>query len=296
MSKPLHLQDQWARWLLQRRDGGDQEIRQVLLKNLESYRDHVLAHASLKAGETLLDLGTGTGLIAFGALERVGERGSVIFSDISQDLLDHCRELVEQMGVLERCRFLQAPADDLSALADASVDVVTTRSVLIYVKEKQRVFNECYRVLKPGGRISFFEPINRFSLTGSAQCFMEYDLAPILPIARKVLAPYAQSRANANNAMLDFDERDLFTFAEKAGFPEVHLDFQAEVKPPEPRAWEGFVQSSPNPLVPTLEEAMRQALTPEEAGQFTAYLRPLVESGRGTWRMAIAYLWAVKAR
>ncbi len=295
MSRPLHLQDQWAQWLLQRRDGGDQAIRQKLLKNLEAYRDGVLTHASLKAGETLLDLGTGTGLIAFGALERVGERGTVIFSDISQDLLDHCRALAEQMGILERCRFLLAPADDLSALADASVDVITTRSVLIYVQEKQRVFNECYRVLKPGGRISFFEPINRFSLPGIGQRFMEYDLTPILPVAIKVLALYAQSRASQTNAMLDFDERDLFAFAEKAGFSEVHLDFQAEVKPVEPRAWDGFVQSSPNPLVPTLEEAMRQALTPEEAERFTAYLRPLVEQGRGTWRMALAYLWAVKS-
>jgi ubiquinone/menaquinone biosynthesis C-methylase UbiE len=296
MSKPLHLQDQWAQWLLQRRDGGDLATRQTLLKNLEAYRDQVLAHASLKEGETLLDLGTGTGLIAFGALERLGERGTVIFSDISRDLLDHSRALAEQMGVLERCRFLLAPADDLSALADASVDVITTRSVLIYVQDKQRVFNECYRVLKPGGRISLFEPINRFSLTGADQRFMEYDLAPILPIGMKVLALYAQSRANATNAMLDFDERDLFAFAEKAGFPEVHLDLQAEVKPANPRAWDGFVQSSPNPLVPTLEEAMREALTPEEAERFTAYLRPLVEGGRGTWRMAMAYLWAVKTR
>lgn len=294
MSKPLHLQDQWAQWLLQRRDGGDLATRQMLLKSLEAYRDGVLAHASPKAGETLLDLGTGTGLIAFGALERVGERGTVIFSDISQDLLDHCRALAEQMGVLERCRFLLAPADDLSALADASVDVVTTRSVLIYVQNKQHVFNECYRVLKPGGRISLFEPINRFSLPGMNLRFMEYDLAPIAPIAMKVLALYAQRRASQHNAMLDFDERDLFAFAEKAGFGEIHLDFQAELKPADPRAWDGFVQSSPNPLVPTLEEAMRQALTPEEAAQFTSYLRPLVEQGRGIWRMAMAYLWAIK--
>jgi arsenite methyltransferase len=295
MSKPLHLQDQWAQWLLQRRDGGDQALRQTLLKNLEAYRDGVLAHASLQEGETLLDLGTGTGLIAFGALERVGECGSVIFSDISQDLLDHSRALAEQMGVLERCRFLPASADDLSALADASVDVVTTRSVLIYVQNKQHVFNECSRVLKPGGRVSLFEPINRFSLTGSDQRFMEYDLAPILPIGMKMLALYAQGRASQTNTMLDFDERDLFAFAEKAGFGEVHLEFQAELKPAQPRAWESFVRSSPNPLVPTLEEAMRQALTPEEAAEFTAYLCPLVEQGRGTWRMAMAYLWATKA-
>jgi ubiquinone/menaquinone biosynthesis C-methylase UbiE len=217
MSKPLHLQDHWAQWLLQRRDGGDPAIRKVLLKSLGAWRRGVLAHARLKPGETLLDLDTGTGLIAFGALERLGERGTVIFSDISQDVLDHCRALAEELGVLARCRFLCASADDLSALPDASVDVITTRSVLIYIKDKPRVFRECARLLKPRGRISLFEPINRFSLPECDTRLMGYDLAPILPIGMKVLAVYA-SRADETGPMLDFDERDLFALAERAGF------------------------------------------------------------------------------
>jgi arsenite methyltransferase len=45
----------------------------------------------------VLDVGCGDGLIAFGALDRVGEEGQVIFSDISQDLLDHCRSLAESV-------------------------------------------------------------------------------------------------------------------------------------------------------------------------------------------------------
>jgi len=50
------------------------------------------------------------------------------------------------------------PADDLAAIPDASVDVVTTRSVLIYVRDKRRAFGEFARVLRPGGWISIFEP------------------------------------------------------------------------------------------------------------------------------------------
>ena len=49
-------------------------------------RDRVLRNAALTGGETLLDVGAGDGLIAFGALELIGEGGRVIFSDISQDL------------------------------------------------------------------------------------------------------------------------------------------------------------------------------------------------------------------
>ena len=61
---------------------------------------------------------------------------SVVFCDISQDLLDHCRAAAAAEGLLDRCRFILASADSLGGIADASVDVVTTRSVLIYVTDK----------------------------------------------------------------------------------------------------------------------------------------------------------------
>jgi ubiquinone/menaquinone biosynthesis C-methylase UbiE len=96
------------------------------------------------------------------------------------------------MGLLDRCQFLLAPAEDLSVLEDASVDVVTTRSVLIYVSAKQQAFSEFYRVLKPGGRLSIFEPINRFGMDISEQphCFAGYDVTPVIDIAQKVKALY----------------------------------------------------------------------------------------------------------
>jgi hypothetical protein len=51
---------------------------------------------------------------------------------------------------------------------------------------------------------------------------------------------------------------------------------------------------APNPLAPTVEEAIDRALTPEEAQRYVNCLRPLVEAGQGTSRGAVAYLWAVK--
>ena len=118
---PDTTQDQWAQWLLQRRFGGDPERLQSQLRELYPVRDLVLQNAQLTAGEVLLDVGAGDGLIAFGALAHVGKQGRVIFSDISQDLLDHSRALAEQMGVLEQCQFIRAWADDLSPIADTSV-------------------------------------------------------------------------------------------------------------------------------------------------------------------------------
>ncbi len=172
-------QDLWSQWLLNRRFGGDPKRMRAALDYLYRVRDRVLSNANLTDGETLLDVGCGDGLIAFGALEKV-KTGRVIFSDISQDLLHHTRAIAREMGVLDRCRFLLAPAENLP-LQDASVDVVTTRSVLIYVSAKQQAFEEFYRVLKPKGRLSIFEPINRFAYPTYAppHMFWGYDVTPV---------------------------------------------------------------------------------------------------------------------
>lgn len=299
---PEPIQDQWAQWLLHRRHGGDPEQQKAMLDKLYPVRDHVLHNARIAGGEILLDVGAGDGLIAFGALARVGEQGKVIFSDISQDLLDHCQSLAQQMGVLHQCKFVRAPANDLAAFEDASVDVVTTRSVLIYVETKLQAFQEFFRVLKPEGRLSIFEPINRFHAESRPHIFWGYDVTPILEMAHKVRAVYEHLQPSGTDPMLDFDERDLLSFAENAGFVEIHLEFQAEITPAtqnpawETSSWETFWRTAPNPKVPTLEEAVSQALTPGEAEQFEAHLRPLVESGQraGPGRSAVAYLWAVK--
>src|SRR2546423_9349919 len=118
-------QDQWARWLLHRRHGGDPEQQKAVLDDLHPIRDRVLRNARLAEGETLLDVGTGDGLIAFGALVEVGAQGTVIFSDISLDLLEHCRGIAQQVGALDRSRFLLTSADNI-ALRDASVHAITT--------------------------------------------------------------------------------------------------------------------------------------------------------------------------
>jgi cyclopropane fatty-acyl-phospholipid synthase-like methyltransferase len=108
--------DRWAEWLAVRRFGDDPATRERFLGNLAATRDKVLDRVGLREGETLLDVGCGEGLIAFGALERGA--GEVVFSDISAHLLDLCREAADELGVLDRCRFVEAPADDLPVIED----------------------------------------------------------------------------------------------------------------------------------------------------------------------------------
>lgn len=286
-------QDQWAQWVLQRQFGGDQQAKGDFLKS-NPLRDKVLDNAKVVEGNVLLDVGCGSGLIAFGALERIGEHGAVIFSDISQDLLDHCQLYAQELGVIERCRFLRASADDLGAVADGTVDVVTTRSVLIYVQAKQAAFQEFYRVLKPGGRLSIFEPINRFGHPQPPNIFWGYDVTPVVDLAAKVRALYECYQNPKTDPMLDFDERDLLNMAEQAGFGNLRLELNAGITPHVPQDWDLFLHRAANPLIPTMAEAIQEALTLDETVQFAAHLRPLVETGQGTARGAIIYLWALK--
>lgn len=281
--------------MLERRFGGDQAAMQAALtKYLYPWRDKILTHANLQDGDLLLDVGCGDGLIAFGALEKVNT-SRVIFSDISQDLLDHAQSLAQEMNILDRCQFVKASADDLSMIDDASIDVVTTRSVLIYVSAKQQAFQEFYRVLQVGGRLSIFEPISRFSDPEPLHVFAGYNVQPVIGIAQKLKDHYERIQPSSTDPMGDFDERNLVSFAEEAGFHEIHLELKIEIKPiPEKMTWEQFSHYAANPKVPTIEEAMQEVLTPEEVSMFTLHLRPLVEQGQGIRRGALAFLWATK--
>ena len=93
--------DTWSTWLLGRRHGHDQAYQQRMLNVVEGYRDRVLDGAKLKAGMTLIDVGTGDGLIAFGAIAKVGSSLRVILTDISQPLLDHVAQIAAKRGGMQ---------------------------------------------------------------------------------------------------------------------------------------------------------------------------------------------------
>jgi SAM-dependent methyltransferase len=283
--------DCWAEWLATRRHGGDEEVKREFASELEKRRAKLLDRAELAAGEILLDVGCGDGLVGFGALDRGAE---VVFSDVSEVLLDRCRDAAESLGVLGHCRFVRASADDLAPLASETVDVVTTRSVLIYVANKPGAFMEFFRVLRPGGRISIFEPINRFAHPEPPDRFCSFDVGPVSDIAAKVRSIFQELQPEESDPMLDFDERDLLTACESTGFFPIDLELQAEIRPLRARSWDTFLNTAGNPKIPTLREAMEQALDPDERKRLTVHLRPLVEAGGGTWRMAHAWLRAAK--
>jgi arsenite methyltransferase len=209
----------WAEWLSRTRFAGMTDVeRDDALRSLAAIRDRVIEGAGLREGDSVLDLGAGTGLLTFGAHDRIGN-GWVFAIDPSVSALEELLRVAHETKVAG-VMYLVGDAEVIP-LPDASVDVCMTRSVLMYVVEIERAVDELARVLKPGGRLSCYEPINRKGTTIATTV----DWSPVgADLAQRVAEEW---EAHASTSQLGrLDDVQLSRALEASGFADVIVELE----------------------------------------------------------------------
>ncbi|HEU4949999.1 MAG TPA: arsenite methyltransferase [Candidatus Deferrimicrobiaceae bacterium] len=204
------------------------------------------ALASLRAGETVLDLGSGAGFDCFLAAGQVGHDGKVIGVDMTPEMIQKARENARK-GNHENVEFRLGEIEHLPAAND-SVDVVISNCVINLSPAKDKVFAEAYRVLKPGGRAM----ISDIVLSG--------DLPEAVASS---LAAYTGCIAGA------IRKEEYLRLMEAAGFREVHVvqEGRFEIAETEIDAYARSIAGNFNVPPEAVREAARSVLSVQVFGR-----------------------------
>jgi len=159
------------------------------------------ALASLKAGETVLDLGSGGGIDVLLSAQRVGPAGKAYGLDMTDEMLSLANENKRKAGA-SNVEFLKGEIENIP-LPDNSVDVIISNCVINLSADKDRVLREAFRVLKPGGRFAVSDVVTR---------------GPIAPEVRQSVLAWVGCIAGA------LEENEYRSKLSAAGFDNIEIE------------------------------------------------------------------------
>lgn len=243
----------WSEWLKKTRFSYMDENQLTQTLNwLGAVRDIVLHNLDIKPDDTIIDLGTGTGLLGFGAIEKLNANGKIIFSDKFEDCLSECQKLLQSMNIAPQAEFLSSDCSKIQ-LPNESVNKAMMRSVLVHILDKQQVFTEIYRILRPDGIFSAFEPI----MTSNTRY---YELVNAQNISNFEEFQKAENdfMTSPDDPLTNFNADTLAKNMEEAGFTDGFVNIEPSTS--QYIVQEGAVQnwfnSPPSPGATTIREKL----------------------------------------
>lgn len=284
----------WTQWLKETRFSAlTDEMKTQTIQWLDSVGNAVVNMAQIQPDDVVLDIGCGTGLLGFKALEildKLNGSGKIIFSDKFVDCLEDCEGFLKTSPSKVTCEFLNASCEDLK-LPDNSVDKALMRSVLVHIPEKQPAVDEIFRVLKTGGYFCAFEPIIR-----SNTRYSELLDPKFVEFYHEFKNAEDKIMSDENDSLCNFDDLTLKNNLVKAGFSSsstmVHaIESKYTVTREMVIPW--FV-SPPSPDRPSMKERFMQYFDEPKIDKYIADVQNYLEGREVTIKTNSVLIYATK--